>query len=75
MTHTKIYHGHNSDFTDALESYAHYREDRRLGGWQSYLERSDDFLRFCCHMHISELLSARGGGIETRVVWTWPDGR
>ena len=42
------------------------------GGWQGYLERSDDFIRFCCHMHISEMLSARGGAGETRVVWRWP---
>jgi len=34
--------------------------------------RSDDFIRFGCHMHITEMLTARGGAGETRVVWRWP---
>jgi hypothetical protein len=75
MTHTRIYHGNDSEFTAALASYYHFRDDARFGGWQNYLQRSDDFIRFCCHMHISEMLSARGGGGETRVVWRWPDSR
>ncbi len=75
MTHTKIYHGNDGEFTEALASYYHFRDDARFGGWQNYLERSDDFIRFCCHMHISEMLSARGGASETRVVWSWPDCR
>ena len=33
---------------------------------KSYLGRSDDFVRFCCHMHICEMLSARGGSRKTR---------
>lgn len=75
MTHTRIYHGNDSDFTEALASYYHFRDDARFGGWQNYLGRSDDFIRFCCHMHISEMLSARGGAGETRVVWRWSDCR
>ena len=42
---------------------------------QSYLQRSDDFIRFCCHLHIHEMLSARGGADETRVRWEWSDCR
>jgi hypothetical protein len=75
MTHTRIYHGHESDFTEALANYYHFRNDARFGGWQNYLQRSDDFIRFCCHMHICEMLSARGGANQTRVVWRWPDSR
>jgi hypothetical protein len=75
MTHTRIYHGNDSQFTEALASYYHFRDDARFGGWQNYLQRSDDFIRFCCHMHISEMLSARGGAGETRVVWQWSDCR
>ena len=75
MTHTRIYSGNDSEFTEALASYYHFRDDARFGGWQNYLQRTDDFIRFCCHMHISEMLSARGGAGETRVVWTWPDCR
>ncbi len=75
MTHTRIYHGNDSGFTEALASYYHFRDDARFGGWQNYLQRSDDFIRFCCHMHISEMLSAHGGAGETRVVWQWSDCR
>jgi hypothetical protein len=75
MAHTRIYHGNDSEFTEALASYYHFRDDARFGGWQNYLQRSDDFIRFCCHMHISEMLSARGGAGETRVVWQWSDCR
>jgi len=72
MRHTQGYNGHDPHFAEALSSYYYFREDARFGGWQSYLQRSDDFIRFCCHMHIWEMLTARGGAGETRVVWRWP---
>jgi hypothetical protein len=75
MTHTRIYHATDSQFTEALASYYHFRDDARFGGWQNYLQRSDDFIRFCCHVHIAEMLSARGGAGETQVVWRWSDSR
>ena len=75
LRHTKAYNGHDADFTEALSSYYYFQDDARFGGWQTYLERSDDFIRFCCHMHIWEMLSARGGAGETRVVWRWPEFR
>ncbi len=75
LQHTRIYHGNDADFTTALESYYFFRNDQRAGDWRAYLERSDDFTRFCCHMHISEMLSARGGAGESRVVWRWPESR
>ena len=73
IQHTRTYNGHDPEFTEALASYYFFRDDARFGGWQGYLERSDDFIRFCCHMHIWETLSARGGAGETRVVWRWPE--
>lgn len=75
LRHVRSYNGHDSDFTAALATYVHFRDDARYGGWQSYLQRSDDFIRFCCHLHIAEMLTARGGASETRVVWRWPTGR
>jgi hypothetical protein len=71
MQHTKSYRGNDAEFTTALENYYYSRDDARLGGWQNYLRRSDDFMRFCCRMHIWEMLGARGGAGETRVVWRW----
>jgi hypothetical protein len=75
MSHTRIYLGSDSEFTEALASYYSFQDDARFGGWQTYLQRSDDFIRFCCHLHIMEMLSARGGAGESRVVWRWPEDR
>jgi len=75
ITHTQIFLGHDPEFTAALAAYVDFRDDARFGGWRSYLERSDDFIRFCCHLHISEMLSARGGSSETRVVRRWSNCR
>jgi hypothetical protein len=72
ISHTQTYNGHDTAFTDALEDYYLFRDDARFGGWQGYLERSDDFVRFCCYLHIREMLTSRGGAGETRVVWRWP---
>ena len=75
MAHTQIYLGNSSEFTEALASYYSFQDDARFGGWQNYLQRSSDFIAFCCHMHIMEMLTARGGAGESRVVWRWPENR
>jgi len=72
LRHTRTYNGHDGDFATALSSYYSFRSDARFGGWQAYLQRSEDFIRFCCHMHLAEMLSARGGAGESRIVWRWP---
>lgn len=69
LVHTRVFMGDDGDFTAALQSYANQRNDARFGGWQTYLERSDDFVRFCCRMHIWEMLTARGGAGKSQVVW------
>ena len=75
ISHTRIYHGDDDQLTGRLEDYFYFRDDARSGGWQGYLLRSQDFIRFCCYLHIAETLSARGGSSKTRVVWRWPIGR
>ncbi len=72
MTQDNVYNGADADFTAALENYYFFRDDGRGGGWQGYLSRSEDFTRFCCHMHITEMLTARGGAGKSRVVFRWP---
>jgi hypothetical protein len=72
ITHTRIYHGHDAEFTQRLENYFYFRDDARFGGWEGYLQRPEDFARFCCHMHVTETLAARGGAGESRVVYRWP---
>ncbi len=75
LRHTGSYHGTDPEFTAALEHYVNFRDDARFGGWAAYMQRSDDFIRFCCHKHIAEMLTARGGAGETKVVWRWPQSR
>jgi hypothetical protein len=75
ITHTRIYHGQDADFTQRLATYFYFRDDARFGGWQGYLQRPSDFIRFCCHLHVTETLAARGGAGESRVVWRWPISR
>jgi len=75
IRHTKLYDGRDPTFTQALSEYYHHSDDARFGGWQSYLQRSDDFIQFCCHTHLYQTLAARGGADETRVVWRSPISR
>ncbi|MBP85102.1 MAG: hypothetical protein CMJ64_00020 [Planctomycetaceae bacterium] len=75
MTHTKLYHGNDAEFTKRLANYFYLRDDARFGDWQAYLTRTSDFTRFCCHLHVTEMLAAQGGAGESRVVWRWPIGR
>jgi hypothetical protein len=72
LRHTRVYNGNDSEFTAALANYYVSRDEARFDGWQGYLQRSEEFVRFCCHKHIWEMLTARGGAGESRVVWRWP---
>jgi hypothetical protein len=72
MSHTRIYHGQDAKFTERLATYYYLRDDARFGGWAAYLERPADFIRFCCYLHVTETLAARGGTGEARVLYRWP---
>ena len=69
LTHTRSYNGHDLEVTEALADYYELRDDARFGGWQAYLQRSEDFIRFCCYKHVTEMLAMRGGADETKVVY------
>ena len=75
ISHMRSYNGNDEDFTHALGEYFYFRDDARFGGWQAYLQRSEDFIRFCCHQHIVETLESRGGSLESRMILRWPVGR
>jgi hypothetical protein len=75
ISHTRIYHGQNAEFTQRLEAYYQTRDDARFGGWETYLQRPSDFVRFCCYLHVTETLAARGGAGESQVAWRWPISR
>jgi hypothetical protein len=72
ISHMTTFNGHDEDFTEQLADYFYFRDDARFGGWQSYLQRSEDFIRFCCHLHLSETLISRGGQDQSRMVIRWP---
>ena len=72
ISHTRLFHGQDGEFTQRLEAYYESRDDARFGGWQTYLQRPGDFVRFCCYLHVTETLAARGGAGESRVLWRWP---
>lgn len=75
ISYTKIYDGKDSDFTAQLESYFYQQDDARFNGWKGYLQRPDDFIRFCCRLHVTETLAARGGAGKSRAIVRWPIGR
>ena len=72
ITHMRSYNGSDGDFTQALSDYYYFRDDGRFGGWEAYLQRSEDFIRFCCHQHMIETIAARGGQLKSRTVVRWP---
>jgi hypothetical protein len=75
ISHVRVYNGHDELLTEKLANYYFFRDDARFGGWAAYLTRPEDFLRFCCYLHLTETLAARGGAGEGRVVWRWNIGR
>lgn len=72
ISHMRNYNGHDEDFTQRVSDYFYFRDDARFGGWKAYLQRSEDFIRVCCHFHITETLAARGGQDESRLILRWP---
>lgn len=71
LRHMAIYDGADGEFTNSLSNYYFFRSDDRGSNWRGYLTRMPDFIRFCCYHHITEMISARGGVDEARVVWQW----
>jgi hypothetical protein len=72
LTHTRLYRGDDAYVTTRLASYVETGDDARPRGWQGYLNRSDDFVRFCCHLHIVEMLESRGGRDQSDLILQWP---
>ncbi len=61
MSYTRMFDGSDADLVAALRDYVELSGDLRSGGWEAYLHRSEDFIRFTSHMVISEMLSLHGG--------------
>ncbi len=72
LMHTKIYRGDDPYFTNRLSDFVETGDDARSSGWQGYLKRSDDFISFCCQLHIMEMLESRGGADQSDLILRWP---
>jgi hypothetical protein len=75
ISYTKAFDGKDADFTAQLEKYVYQQDDARASSWRGYLQRPDDFIRFCCRLHVTETLAARGGAGKSRTIVRWPISR
>lgn len=75
LSHTRLYRADDPYFTGRLSDYVETGDDARGMSWQGYIKRSDDFIRFCCHLHIVEMLEARGGRDPSDLILRWPVSR
>ena len=72
LSHTRLYRGDDPYFTNRLANHIESGDDARPVSWQGYLKRSDDFIHFCCHLHIVEMLESRGGREQSDLILRWP---
>jgi hypothetical protein len=68
MSYTRIFDGTDSRLVANLRDYVELNGDQRSGGWEGYLQRSDDFVRYCMNRMIVEMLQLHGGETHRRVV-------
>jgi len=68
MSYTRVFDGADADFTASLRNYLELSGDQRSGGWTGHLHRSEDFIRFCMHRMILEMLQLHGGESRKRYV-------
>ena len=69
MSYTRLFDGSDADLTALLRDYVLLSGDLRSGGWEAYLHRSEDFIRFTAHRMIVEMLTLHGGESRRRYVW------
>lgn len=71
MSYTKMFDGKNPEIVRLLRDYVEVRGDLRSGGWEGFMQRTDDYISFCCHTMIIDMLSLHGGALKTKV-WLKP---
>jgi len=67
MSYTKMFDGKDDEIVQLLRDYVEIHGDRRSGGWEGYMQRTDDYIDFCCHVMIVDMLTLHGGGLKTKV--------
>jgi hypothetical protein len=68
MSYTRVFDGADGDLVAGLRDYVELSGDLRSGGWEAYLHRTDDFIRFASYRMILEMLSLHGGEGKHRLV-------
>ncbi len=68
MSYTRIFEGSDADLTATLRNYLELNGDARSGNWEATMQRSEDFIRFTCHIMIREMLTLHGGEARRRIV-------
>jgi len=68
MSYTRLFDGSDANLVAALRDYVELSGDLRSGGWEAYMHRSEDFIRFTSHLMIVEMLSLHGGEGKHRIV-------
>lgn len=68
MSYTRLFDGADPKLTARLRDYVELQGDLRAGGWEAYLHRSEDFIRFTAHLMVVEMLQLHGGEAQRRVV-------
>lgn len=69
MSYVRMFDGADPKLTARLRDYRELSGDLRSGGWEAYLHRSEDFIRFTSHLMVVEMLQLHGGESQRRVVW------
>lgn len=68
MSYTRMFDATDPRLTARLRDYVDLSGDLRSGGWEAYLHRSEDFIRFTQHVMIVEMLQLHGGETHRRIV-------
>lgn len=68
MSYVRLFDGADPRLTARLRDYRELSGDLRSGGWEAYLQRSEDFIRFTSHVMVVEMLQLHGGESMRRVV-------
>jgi hypothetical protein len=71
LSYTRLFDAADADLVNKLRDYLELRGDRRSGGWEAHLHRSEDFIRFASHLMIVEMLSLHGGATKSQIVFKW----
>lgn len=72
IRHSRMFDANNLGFARKIKQYYFFKRDLRGGDWDGYVNRVDDFVRFCSDRMIYEMLEAAGGRWKTLKGFVFP---